>query len=97
MSQFAHDNPLWQRVFEAVETLHQTLNGHGMLLKPDIAHDYAALQEALAELGGDNHVAQYWGARKQLILRASPEANVERPSVTVQVQKAFYRQACKAD
>ncbi|HDR9103425.1 TPA: hypothetical protein QDB04_000145 [Burkholderia vietnamiensis] len=92
----ANENPAWVRVFEALEKFHQTLHHHDLLQMPDIAHDYVVLQEALAVLGGDDLVARYWRARKEMILHACPEAAGPRKhSLPKSALRAFVRQMSK--
>jgi hypothetical protein len=96
MSQFAHDNQQWKTVFDAVESLHQALQSQDLLLRPELARCYVDLQEALAVLGGDDLVARYWRARKELILRACADGQTQT-AVPSTVRMAYHRQESKAD
>jgi GrpB-like predicted nucleotidyltransferase (UPF0157 family) len=95
VNQFEHDNPEWMQVFEAVESLNRTLLRHDLLQNPDVAHGYVVLQEALSALAGDELVANYWRARKALILRACPAAQEIENEIPTGVRQAFYRQVTK--
>jgi hypothetical protein len=96
VSQLEHDNPEWKQVFEAVESLNRTLLRHDLLQKPDLAHGYVVLQEAISALAGDELVANYWRARKALILRACPEAaQALDADVPDDVRRSFHRQVAK--